>query len=223
MNGTLEHLDPATVVIGDNVRDTAMLDPRFVASIREHGVLQPVTAVRTDTGVEIRDGQRRTLAARKAELTSIPVYVLESAKTEPTLATAERIAHQIVANDQREELTDAQRAKGINQMLLTGVTPAKVAKTLSIDRDTVTAAAEVAKSATALGALQSGQLSLTGAAALREFEDDERAVEALMSGAGTASFDQRVANAPGADRRRGPRRGRVDLCARPSTPGCVAA
>jgi hypothetical protein len=66
MSGTLEHLDPTTLVIGDNVRDTVVLEPQFIASIGEHGVLQPVTAVRTDDGVEVRDGQRRTMAARDA-------------------------------------------------------------------------------------------------------------------------------------------------------------
>ena len=33
-----------------------------------------------------------------------------------------------MANDQRSALTDAQRARGINQMLLAAVSPAKVAK-----------------------------------------------------------------------------------------------
>jgi hypothetical protein len=33
-----------------------------------------------------------------------------------------------VTNDQRTALTDAQRAKGISQMLLAGVSPTKVAK-----------------------------------------------------------------------------------------------
>jgi ParB family chromosome partitioning protein len=193
MSGTLEHLDPSTLVIGDNVRDNVRLDPHFIASIVENGVLQPITAVRTDDGVEVRDGQRRTLAAREAGLTSIPVYVLDAAKANTKSATAERIAQQIVTNDHRESLTDAQRTKGINQMLLTGVSPARVAKTLSVDRDTVKAAADVAKSPTALVGLQSGQLSLTEAAALREFEGDERAVAALMAVAGTSSFDHRVA------------------------------
>lgn len=193
MSGTLEHLDPTTLVIGDNVRDTVVLEPQFIASIAEHGVLQPVTAVRTDDGIEVRDGQRRTLAAREAKLVSIPAYVLDTAPADANSATAERIAQQIVTNDHREALTDAQRAKGINQMLLTGITPARVAKRLSVDRTTVSAAADVAKSPTALVALQSGQLSLTEAAALREFEDDERAVRALMGVAGTASFDHRVA------------------------------
>jgi ParB family chromosome partitioning protein len=78
-------------------------------------------------------------------------------------------------------------------MLLTGVSPARVAKTLSVHRDTVSAAADVAASPTAQAALPSGQLSLTEADALREFEDDERAVAALMTAAGTAFFDHRVA------------------------------
>jgi ParB family chromosome partitioning protein len=193
MSGTLEHLDPTDLVIGDNVRDTVVVEPQFIASIGEHAVLQPVTAVRTDNGVEVRDGQRRTMAAREAGLTSIPVYVLDTAQANTKSATAQRIAQQIVANDHRVALTDAQRAKGINQMLLTGITPARVAKALSVDRDTVGAAADVAQSPTALDALQSGQMSLTEAAALREFEDDERAVKALMTVAGTAAFDHRVA------------------------------
>src|SRR5439155_15023480 len=105
----------------------------FLASVREHGVLQPITAVRTDAGVEVRDGQRRTLAAREAKLAVIPVYVLDGQSTDEKTATAERIAHQIVTNDQRAALTDAQRAKGINQMLLAGVSPTKVARKLSVN------------------------------------------------------------------------------------------
>ncbi|SRR5258705_8595948 len=138
MTGTLEHLDPATLLIGDNVRDHASLDKQFVTSVREHVVLQPITAIRTDDGIEVRDGQRRTLAAREAQPASIPVYVvavldwlvdyLDADTDNTTAAAAERIAVQIVANDQRTALTDAQRAKGITQMLLAEVSPAKVAK-----------------------------------------------------------------------------------------------
>jgi ParB family chromosome partitioning protein len=76
MTGTLEHLHPTTLLIGENVRDNVALDPQFVASVREHGVLQPITAIRTNAGIEVRDGQRRTLAAREAKL-DMPVYVLD--------------------------------------------------------------------------------------------------------------------------------------------------
>jgi ParB family chromosome partitioning protein len=193
MTGTLQHLDPTILLIGENVRDNAALDSQFVASVREHGVLQPITAVRTDTGIEVRDGQRRTLAAREAKLNTIPVYVLDGQAADDKTATAERIAHQIVTNDQRSALTDAQRVKGITQMLLAGISPAKVAKKLAVDRDTVTAAASVADSPAALTALEDGQLSLAEAAAMREFEDDEHAVDSLLAMAGTGAFDHRVA------------------------------
>jgi hypothetical protein len=76
------------------VRDNAALDAHFLASVREHGVLQPITAVRTEAGIEVRDGQRRTLAARKAKLETIPVYVLDGQVTDDKAATAERIAQQ---------------------------------------------------------------------------------------------------------------------------------
>ena len=93
----------------------------------EHGVLTPITAVGRGDTVEVTDGQRRTLAARHVGLRTVPVYVRE-VNTDDTALTVERVVEQIVLNDHRADLTDAQRARGINQLLLAGVTPAKVAK-----------------------------------------------------------------------------------------------
>jgi ParB-like nuclease domain len=72
--GILEHLDPNAVLIA-NVRDDANLDAQFIASVREHTVLQPITAIRTEDGLYVRDGQRRVLAAREVGLPTIPVYL----------------------------------------------------------------------------------------------------------------------------------------------------
>ena len=47
---TLEHLDPASLVIDANVRTDPRLDPRFVASVKERGVLEPVVAYRDAHG-----------------------------------------------------------------------------------------------------------------------------------------------------------------------------
>jgi ParB family transcriptional regulator, chromosome partitioning protein len=74
--GTLEHLDPRSLTLELNVRDVADLDAEFLASIKEHGVLVPIVAVRDEHGtVWVRAGQRRTLAAREANLSTVPVYV----------------------------------------------------------------------------------------------------------------------------------------------------
>ncbi|WP_124711618.1 ParB/RepB/Spo0J family partition protein [Mycolicibacterium nivoides] len=193
--GTLEHLDPATLEIGENVRDEATLDKSFLASIAENGVLTPITAVRSAKDpnvIRVRNGQMRTLAARELGLASVPVYVLPSSAADASEETIERIVHQIVTNDRFHAITEAQRARGIQQMLNAGVSQTKVAKKLSVKRDTVKAAAAAAKSNAAMNALDTGQLSLDEAAALSEFDGDDDAIEKLIAVAGTTRFALRV-------------------------------
>lgn len=132
--GTLEHLDPALLVIGDNVRSDAALSKSFIASIAENGVLVPITGVRDAANdvVVVRNGQRRTLAAREVGLPTVPVYVLPASAANASQETIDRIVHQIVTNDQKQDLTDAQRARGIQQMIDAGMSITKVAKKLGV-------------------------------------------------------------------------------------------
>ena len=185
--GSLEHLDPHALQIGENVRDAVDLDKELLASLRQHGVLVPITAVRSDVDgrILVRNGQRRTLGAREVGLSSVPVYVLPATASDETAEAVERIVHQIVTNDQKADLTDAQRARGIQQMIDAGLSATKVAKKLSVSRDTVKAATTAAGSSAAMDALNSGQLSLVEAAALTEFEDAGPAVlQQLLDAAG---------------------------------------
>ena len=107
--GILEHLDPNAVQRA-NVRDDANLDARFIASVREHTVLQPITAIRTEDGLYVRDGQRCVLAAREVALPTISVYVISAESADTNTATAEPIAQQIVTNDQRTALSPTRQA-----------------------------------------------------------------------------------------------------------------
>jgi len=61
-------------------------------------------------------------------LASVPVYVLPATVADASQETIDRIVHQIVTNDQKQDLTDAQRARGIQQMIDAGMSAAKVAK-----------------------------------------------------------------------------------------------
>ncbi|CQD24287.1 nuclease [Mycobacterium lentiflavum] len=192
--GTLEHIDPHVLVVDTNVRDDAAVDAQFVASIKEHGVLAPILGVRTDDGsIRVRAGQRRTLAAREAGLTTVPVYVRAATGGDENTQLAQRAAEQIVENDHRSDITDAQRALGIQQMLNAGLSVTKVAKKLAVAKDTIKAAESAAKSSTAMAALDGGQLSLTEAATITEFEDMAGAVERLLDVAGTPRFEHAVA------------------------------
>jgi ParB family transcriptional regulator, chromosome partitioning protein len=192
--GTIEHIDPHTLILDPNVRDDADVDAEFVASIKEHGVLIPIAAVRDDDGhVRVRSGQRRTLAAREAGLSTVPVYVRPASAGDERAQVIERVSEQIVENDQRRSLTDAQRVRGIQQMLDAGLSVSRVGKKLAVAKDTVKAAGSAAKSTAAVDALSSGQLSLIEAAAITEFEDMPGALERLLNVAGTQRFEHTVA------------------------------
>lgn len=119
----LVQLDPATLTVDTNVRKDAGLTPAFVSSIRELGVLEPVIAHRKADGtVHVLMGQRRTLAAVEAKLTTIPVVVIDSPDE------ADRIITQVVENIQRAELGHADQAVAFQQLSLLGMPAAKIAK-----------------------------------------------------------------------------------------------
>ncbi|WP_071289304.1 ParB/RepB/Spo0J family partition protein [Mycolicibacterium llatzerense] len=192
--GTLEHIDPNTLDIGHNVRDHVELDPEFTASITEHGVLVPLTAIRTADGtITVREGQCRTLAARAAGLATVPVYITDDTAADDTSRTVQRVTHQITLNDKRKGLTEAQRAKGIQELLIAGLTPTKVAKALTVPKAVVEAAAAAVESSSALEAMDNSQLTIEQAAALIEFEDDPDAIAYLVKAQSAGDFEFRVA------------------------------
>lgn len=195
--GTVEHLDPHALALEPNVREDAPTSQGYaelVASIRNYGVLSPLTAVRTAEGeVTVRDGQRRLLAAREAGLTAVPVYVTADLATTEQARTVARITEQIVVNDHRAPLTETQRAKGIQQLLLEGLTPAKVAKSLTVPKALVEAAATATRSEQAMSALSHAQLSIAQAAILADFDTDPQAVQYLTEAGSAGDFEHRVA------------------------------
>ena len=69
----------------------------LVASIREHGVIQPVLVTETLDGYQLVAGERRVRAARIAGLERIPAVVRQ-------LADREQLELALVENLQREDL-----------------------------------------------------------------------------------------------------------------------
>lgn len=180
------HIDPTTLTIDANVRTTANLGKDFVASIREHGVLTPILAVRQDDGtLYVRAGQRRTLAAVQAGVASIPVRIIDAT------TDAERIVQQVIENDQRLALPDSDRIAAFEQLSLMGVSPTQIARRLHTKKDAVEGALTVAKSPAAVAATREHDLTLDQGLVLTEFEDAPALVEALTQVAVTnpGAFD----------------------------------
>lgn len=174
---TFEMLDPNAVVVESNVRteDKTYLTKEFVDSIRTEGVLTPVLCRRAEDGtVYVRAGQRRTLAAREAGVL-LPARIVTADEN-----TADRIVQQIVENDQREALSNADRAAAWQQLALDGMTPTKIAKLTGRKANEVKAGLQVVESAKAIETVTKHDVTLDQAAILIEFEDDADAHARLI-------------------------------------------
>ncbi len=191
--GVIEYLDPNTLIIEENVRPSADLNRDFVQSIRANGVLTPVRARRDAEGrVLVRAGQRRTLAAREVGLATIAVHIIDGDE-----ATAERIVQQLVENDQRLALTDADRTVAFKQLEFGALTPAAISKRTGTKTATVKTTLQVANTPAAADAMTAHQLTLDQAAGLVELDDDEETRAALIKTAVTvpAQFEHELQRA----------------------------
>jgi len=75
------------------------------SSIRQHGILQPITVRKTADGFELIAGERRLRAARAVDLKNIPAYVL------PVESDAEQMEYALIENIQREDLNPIEEAE----------------------------------------------------------------------------------------------------------------
>lgn len=181
--GTLAHVAPASIVLDTNVRTTTRLDKAFVASIREHGVMQPVVGYQdADGAVHVLQGQRRTLAAVETERETIPVYLAQNRDE------AGRIITQMVENDQRTGFTDAERADAYEQLSLLGLTAGQIARRTHTQKQTVEHGLAARQSDTAREHLTGG-LTIEQAAAIAEFDEDDKAVANLLDAAQRGGFE----------------------------------
>ena len=96
----------------------------LAASIKEHGIIQPIVVRKRENGYEIVAGERRWRAARKAELTQVPCLVRE-------LSDEQNMLFAIIENMQREDLNPIEEAEGLQRMMQTfGMTQEQVSKSV---------------------------------------------------------------------------------------------
>lgn len=167
-------LDPRTLLVETNVRAEANLTPRFLKSIRDNGVLSPILVQRTEQGLRVRAGQRRTLAAVEVGLAAIPAMIVQGDEDQ-----VRRLREQMAENDDRQGLRHADRVAAFEQMSLLGVSAVDIANTTGHSTSDVKAALTVAKTKKAKAVQAKYDLTLDQAAVLAEFENDAEAVKAM--------------------------------------------
>ncbi|MDV3357156.1 ParB/RepB/Spo0J family partition protein [Dietzia sp. IN118] len=184
----LIHVSPSELTLVSNIRDAKASDD-LVASVREHGLLEPINAYRDDNNdLVVKHGHRRTLAAVAAELDQVPVIVT-SAPADDLDGKTDMIAAQWDENQQRQNLTTREQAETIAQLAAFGISPAQISKRLRVDRSTVDAATTMPDTDT----LDRYDLTITQAAVVAEFADDDRAVDSLVRAAATGQFEHQAA------------------------------
>ncbi|HEY7701195.1 MAG TPA: ParB/RepB/Spo0J family partition protein [Candidatus Limnocylindrales bacterium] len=103
----------------------------LIASIREHGVLQPVLVAETLDGYQLIAGERRVRAASAAGLERIPAVVRE-------LDDRSRLELALVENLQREDLDPIEAADGFRRLIDDfGFTHEEIAERVGRARSTV--------------------------------------------------------------------------------------
>ena len=111
--------------------DVASLEG-LAASIRTHGVLQPVVLRRMEDGYELIAGERRFRASRMAGKSAIPATIL-NAHGIKTLELA------LIENVQREDLAPLEEAAAYHQLILQSeVTHQEVAQRMGKSRAAIT-------------------------------------------------------------------------------------
>ena len=111
--------------------DEEQLD-ELAESIREHGIIQPLTVRRTQDGCfEIIAGERRWRAARKLGLEKVPARIIEA-------DDREAMEMGLVENLQREDLNPIEEAQGYRTLIqVYGLTQEKAAERVGRSRPAV--------------------------------------------------------------------------------------
>lgn len=143
----------------------------LAASIKEHGLIQPIVLRKAGKGYEIVAGERRWRAARKIGIKEVPCIVKE-------LTDEENMLLAIIENMQREDLNPVEEAEGIRQMIDTyGLTQEQVSKSVGKSRPYIANCLRLLKLPEVIKEyLADGSLSTGHAKAIAAVNDEEKQI-----------------------------------------------
>ena len=152
---------PRTVLAADDLTE-------LVASLQEHGLVQPIVVRARGDRYQLIAGQRRLAAARQLGWKSVPARVLD-------VEDRQMAEIAIVENLQRRDLDALEKAASFKQYLATwGCTQDELAKRLSIDRSHVANLIRLLELPEGVQTkLRAGKLSMGHARALLPLGDEE--------------------------------------------------
>lgn len=143
-------------------------------SIRQHGILQPLSVRRTGNTYELIAGERRLRAAELAGVTDIPCILMRMDDRESSLAA-------LVENLQRQDLDFIEEAQGIRRLSRDhGMSQEQIARLLGKSQSAVANKLRLLRhSETVLAALRAAELTERHARALLRLGQEEQVLSAI--------------------------------------------
>lgn len=143
-------------------------------SIRQHGILQPLSVRRVGNSYELIAGERRLRAAQKVGLTEIPCIVMTMDQQQSGMAA-------MVENLQRQDLDYIEEARGIAQLVNKWhIRQEEVAELLGRSQSSVANKLRLLKHSEAvLDALRNADLTERHARALLKLPSEEQKLEVI--------------------------------------------
>jgi ParB family chromosome partitioning protein len=149
-----------------DLREEALQE--LAASIREHGLIQPLIVTQTHDGYQIIAGERRWRAARLAGLQTVPVIVKEASERD-------KLELALVENLQRADLNPLEEALAYQQLIREfGLTQTEIARRVGKSQAAISNALRLLRLPDGVKrALAAGEISEGHARALIPLEDEE--------------------------------------------------
>lgn len=146
----------------------------LAASIRQHGILQPLSVRRVGTGYELIAGERRLRAAVLAGLPEVPCLLMQMDDTESGMAA-------LVENLQRQDLDFLEEVWGISRLMAAGnLSQEQAAKLLGKSQSAVANKLRLLRhSMPVLEALRGANLTERHARALLKLPTEEAKLQAI--------------------------------------------
>ena len=142
-------------------------------SIRQKGLIQPITVRRSNSHYELIAGERRLRAAIEIGLDKIPAYIMQVKTKEEMLELA------LVENVQREKLNPIEQANAYDRLLKEcNLTQDEIAQKIGKDRSTITNMLRLLRLPKPIqNSVEEGEISVGHARTLLVLEDKEQQIQ----------------------------------------------
>lgn len=174
----------------DNPRESYDDIEELTASVKEQGILQPLTVRKIPAGgYSVIAGNRRMEAAKAAGLDTVPCIITE-------MSAKDQAAIILIENMQRKNLTPYEEAKGVQMCLNLGISEADLAKKTGFSKETIRHRKNLAKldPEKLKKKCSDGQISIHDLISLEKIKDIDKRNEVLET-VGTNNFSWALTNA----------------------------